>query len=393
MRWCEHAGLCVLVVAVLAASAAFAQDAAERLFKQNDRNGDGKLSRQEFPAKLREKLFDRIDTNGDGQLTLEEDRAFRRGRAKGGQPDKRGGARTPETVAVHRDIPYAATKNPKQTLTLVLPKKPPSDKPLPVIAFVHGGGWRNGDKAGGVGKVVPYAARGHYAGVSIGYRLSGEAIWPAQIHDCKAAIRWLRANATKHNLDADRIAVWGSSAGGHLVAMLGTSAGVKEMDGRLGENTEQSTRVACVADWFGPTDLLQMDATAPAGARMVHDSPDSPESKLIGGPIQENKAKVATANPVTKDDPPFLIAHGTVDPLVPFNQSELLTAALTKAGCDVLLLHIVGAGHGFSNHPEIDRRMQQFFAKHLRGQDAEISDKSIQAGKRTERPKRGAPRR
>ena len=390
MRWCEHARLCVLAVGVLSTSAALAQDAAERLFKQNDRNGDGKLSREEFPEKLREKLFDRIDTNADGQLTLEEDRAFRRGRAKGGQPDKRGGARTSDAVVTHRDIPYAATKNPRQTLTLVLPKKPASDKPLPVVAFIHGGGWQNGDKAGGVGKVVPFVTTGNYAGVSIGYRLSGEAIWPAQIHDCKAAIRWIRANATKHNLDADRIAVWGSSAGGHLVAMLGTSADVKEMDGTLGENTKQSTRVACVADWFGPTDLLQMDAKAPPGARMVHDSPNSPESKLIGGPIQENKAKVATANPityVTKDDPPFLIAHGTVDPLVAFNQSELLTAALKKAGCDVLFLHIVGAGHGGFNSPEVDRRMQQFFDKQLRGQDAMISDKPIQAGKKT------APRR
>ena len=127
----------------------------------------------------------------------------------------------PDTVKVEKDIPYAGTKNPAQTLDLLLPKTPKGDKPLPVVVNIHGGAFKMGDKAMGLGEIVPLVAGGDYAGVTINYRLSGEALWPAQIHDCKAAIRWVRANAAKYHLDPDRIGVIGGSAGGHLVAMLG----------------------------------------------------------------------------------------------------------------------------------------------------------------------------
>jgi acetyl esterase/lipase len=378
--------LWVLVTVLLPAAPCLAQDAAARLFKQNDRDKDGKLSRAEFPKQL-QRMFDRIDTNGDGFLTLEEDRAFRRGRrqGQGGAGRRSGGGRggrpAPEGVTVQRDIPYAGTTNPRQMLDLMLPKKPATDKPLPVIAWIHGGAWRAGSKGGGLGRVAPYVAAGRYAGASIGYRLTGEKIWPAQIHDCKAAIRWLRANAKKHNLDAGRIAVWGSSAGGHLVAMLGTSGGIKGLDGDLGPHKGVSSRVACVLDWFGPTDFLQMDAHAVKGPRLVHDDARSPESILVGGPIQENKDKVAHASPityVTKDDPPFLIAHGTADPLVACHQSELLAAALRKAGCDVTFVKMTGAGHGFRS-AELDKRVGQFLEKHFYGKKVKISAEPIKA--------------
>ena len=306
-RRCERLG--VLAAALLAAAPCLAQDAAERLFREHDKDKDGKLSRAEFPQRAA-RLFDRIDKDGDGFVTLPEDRAFRRARVAGGR-----GA--PEGVTVRRDIPYAGTDNPRQKLDLILPARPATDKPLPVIAWIHGGAWRAGSKAGGLGRVARYVATGRYAGASIGYRLTGEKIWPAQIHDCKAAVRWIRANAKKHNLDADRIAVWGSSAGGHLVAMLGTSGDVKDLDGETGAHKGVSSRVACVLDWFGPTDFAQMDAHAVKGARMVHDDARSPESILVGGPVQENKDKVAHANPityVTKDDPPFLRAAGRRPP-------------------------------------------------------------------------------
>jgi len=372
----------VPVIVLLLATPCLAQDAAARLFQENDGDNDGRLSRQEFPRQL-ERLFDRIDKNGDGFLTLEEDRAFRRGRRQDGSGEggARGsdGRRAPEGVTVHRDIPYAGTTNPRQTLDLILPKKPATDKPLPVIVWIHGGAWRAGSKSGGLGRVAPHVATGRYAGVSIAYRLTGETIWPTQIHDCKAAIRWIRANAGKHNLDADRIAVWGSSAGGHLVAMLGTRGDVKDLDGDIGPHQGVSSRVACVLDWFGPTDFLQMDAHAVAGARMVHNAPDSPESILVGGPIRENKDKVAHANPityVTKDDPPFLIAHGTADPLVACHQSELLDAALRKAGCDVTFIKMIGGGHGFRS-AELDKRVGRFLDKHLHGKEARISSEVI----------------
>ena len=159
------------------------------------------------------------------------------------QPPRQPGPRLPEGVKLVADLPYADNDNPRQQLDLLLPERPADEKPLPVVVFIHGGAWRGGDRKGGQRMVAPLVAAGDYAGASVGYRLSGEAIWPAQIHDCKAAIRWLRANAKKYNLDPDKIAVWGASAGGHLVAMLGTSGGVKELEGTLGKHTDQSSRV------------------------------------------------------------------------------------------------------------------------------------------------------
>src|SRR5262249_32279005 len=140
-----------------------------------------------------------------------------------------------------------------------------------------------------------------YAVASINYRLSQHAVYPAQIEDCKAAVRFLRANAKKYNLDPDHFGVWGASAGGHLVALLGTTGGGKELEGD-GGNKEVSSKVQAVVNWFGPTDLTKMGGS--------HDNPDSPEAKLLGGPVQENKDKAAKANPITyvaKDAAPFLI--------------------------------------------------------------------------------------
>jgi acetyl esterase/lipase len=205
---------------------------------------------------------------------------------------------------------------------------------------------------------------------SIGYRLSQHATFPAQIEDCKAAIRWLRANAKTYQLDPDHIGAWGASAGGHLVALLGTTGGVKELEGK-GSNAEQSSRVQGVVDFFGPTEFLQMDAHAVKGAFLKHDPANSPESRLIGGAIQENVEKVKRANPVqyvTKDAPPFFIAHGEQDPLVPCHQSELLYEALKKAGVEVTLQKIPGAGHGGREFgtDKMQAAVQEFFDKHLK---------------------------
>ena len=188
--------------------------------------------------------------------------------------------------------------------------------------------WSAGSKEGG--PAVRLVAKG-YAVASINYRLSQDAIFPAQIEDCKAAIRWLRANAKKYNLDAGHVGVWGESAGGHLVALLGTTGGVKELEGNNG-NLDQSSRVQCVVDWFGPTDLSKMGGS--------QDNPDSPLAKLVGGPLRDRPELVKKANPIAfvgKDSAPFLIMHGEVDKLVPMSQSELLDAALRKAGIESTL--------------------------------------------------------
>ena len=274
-----------------------------------------------------------------------------------------------EGVKVVRDLDYGGKSNPRQLLDLYLPEQM-ADKPLPVIVWIHGGAWLGGSKAGN--PAARFARQG-YASASINYRLSQEAKFPAQIHDCKAAIRYLRANAKQHNLDPARIAVWGSSAGGHLVALLGTSGNVKELEGDVGGNLDQSSAVQAVVDWFGPTDLTMMGKQATADSTMDHDSPKSPESLLIGGAVQENKEKAARANPITyvvdgRAYPPFLIMHGDKDNLVPHGQSELLHAALKRVGAEVTFRTVEGAGHGGPgfNSPENRKLVDEFIEKHMK---------------------------
>ena len=217
-------------------------------FRNWDKNGDSKLTRDELPAGVRSN-FDRVDANSDGVITPDEDNAFRKRNAAKRQARQRtrSAPRMPDTIKVTRDIAYAGTDNARQKLDIYLPTKPNHDKPLPVVVWIHGGAWRGGDKASGFGQLRKFVASGDYAGISVGYRLTGEASWPAQIHDCKAAIRWIRGNAKQYNLDPDRIGVWGSSAGGHLVAMLGTAGDVESLEGDLGKlpRPEQSSDMCC----------------------------------------------------------------------------------------------------------------------------------------------------
>ena len=281
----------------------------------------------------------------------------RRGAARGA--GRQQSEALPKGTAVHRDLAYVTNGHALQKLDLYVPK---TDAKVPLIIFVHGGAFRGGDKRSE--SPARFLADG-YAVASLNYRLSQDAIFPAQIEDCKAAVRWLRSNASKYKLDSDRFGAWGTSAGGHLVAMLGTTGDTRIFD--VGENLEFSSRVQAVADWFGPTDFLQMDShRVPNG--MAHNPPGSPESRLIGGPIQQNKEKAAQANPITyitSNASPFLIAHGDADRMVPHHQSELLEAALKKAGVPVRLFTVKGAGHGLRNSAA-DELRKQFFAKHLK---------------------------
>jgi acetyl esterase/lipase len=226
--------------------------------------------------------------------------------------------------------------------------------PHPLVIWVHGGGWSGGSRFPAPAHATNLCSLG-YAVASIDYRLSGVAVWPAQIQDCKGAIRWLRANAATWGIDPERFGVWGSSAGGHLVAFLGTSGGVPtatignvtvDLEGAIGGNLGESSRVQAVCDWFGPTDFLAM-RDFPS---FDHEAPTSPESNLLGAAIQTVPDKAATADPITfltPDDPPFLVMHGTIDTTVPFNQSELLVAAAQRrAGVATTFFPIQGNGHG-----------------------------------------------
>ncbi|MEP7188738.1 MAG: alpha/beta hydrolase [Roseiflexaceae bacterium] len=275
-----------------------------------------------------------------------------------------GPAQAPAGMTVHRDLAYVANGHARQNLDLYLPS---DGQQLPLIIWVHGGAFRMGSKEGLEFDAVPleYLALG-YAVASINYRLSQHALFPAQIEDCKAAVRWLRAHAEQFKLDANRFGVWGPSAGGHLAAMLGTTGAVTAFE--VGEHLNVSSRVQAVVDYFGPTDFLQMDDQRPPDG-MLHNPPDSPESQLIGGAIQEHKQRVAQANPityVTNDAPPFLIVHGDRDPLVPYQQSALLDAALRQAGVPVTFYPVVDAGHGGFTDPRVPELTQAFFTKHLK---------------------------
>lgn len=271
----------------------------------------------------------------------------------------------PAGVIVHRDLAYITDGHERQKLDLYLPE---TGQTHPLIIWVHGGAFRVGSKEGNPDNPPPfdYVLQG-YALASINYRLSQHAIFPAQIEDCKAAVRWLRAHAAAYKLDPTHFGAWGPSAGGHLVAMLGTAGHVAEFE--VGEHLDQSSRVQCVVDYFGPTDFLQMDTQRlPDG--MIHDTPDSPESELVGGPIQAHPDKVARANPITyitADLPPFLIIHGDQDPLVPYGQSVLLIEALLAAKADVTFHTVKGGGHGHFTDPKVPELTEEFLHKHLKG--------------------------
>lgn len=386
----------VIVVALGLTGPCFGQPAPGDFFKRLDANGDGKLTKEELPERARQN-FERIDRDKDGFISLEEHeevaKRFREAAPGGKRPGGPGGGAPPlpEGVKLEADLPYAGTENPRQKLDLLLPAEPKGGK-LPVVAFIHGGGWQNGDKTSGRRNVADLVASGDFAGVSVGYRLTDEAQFPQQIFDCKAAIRWIRANAEKYGLDPDKIAVWGGSAGGHLVSLLGTSGDVKELEGDLGPHPGASSRVSCVVNFYGPSDLLTMGAQSGSGGRINHDAPDSPEAKLVGGALQENKEKAKAASPITyvsKDDPPFLNVHGTADAVVPYAQSEALHAALKDVGVTSVLITVEGGGHGQGFPPDARQIVEKFLRHQLRGEAGELSDQKIAAAEGGPPGKRG----
>lgn len=267
------------------------------------------------------------------------------------------GPKLPDGTAAERNLKYGPHE--RNVLDVYTPK---SDKPLPLVVWVHGGGWQGGSKDS---NPALFLLANGYAVAGVNYRYSSHAAFPAQLHDCKAAVRFLRANAKKYNLDPDHIGVWGASAGGHLVALLGTTGDVKELEGEVG-TTGVSSRVQAVCDWFGPTDLLRL---SPPGAQ------PNAVTRLIGGDLGEKKELAKSADPIThitKDDAPFLIIHGDADKLVPLAQSELLHAALKTGGVPSELLVFSKAGHGDAEFrtqmaaSESRAKLTGFFDKHLK---------------------------
>lgn len=267
---------------------------------------------------------------------------------------------------------YVGDGNPRQTLDLYLPAQK-GEELLPVIFWIHGGAWLQGSKDR-PGQALRAAQSGAFAVVSINYRLTQEAIWPAQIHDCKAALRWVKGNAKKHGIDPGRIMVWGASAGGHLVSMLGVTQDDKVLDGTLGKYPDQSTKVKAVINFFGPADLLVMNSQ---GSRMDHNAPGSPEGKLLGGTVSELEKAARSASPlyhVTRDDAPILTVHGTNDPLVPYAQGLAFDRKLDALNVSSILLTVEGAGHGRGFGESVDRAVVAFLKEHGFGEKSDLKD-------------------
>jgi acetyl esterase/lipase len=221
------------------------------------------------------------------------------------------------------DLAYAS-QSPAQKLDIYLPNA--GEAPFPVILHIHGGGFAIGDKRDI--HLLPYlrALQRGYAVVSVNYRMSGEAIFPAAVMDLKAAIRWLRAHAASYLLDSNRLAACGGSAGGNLSAVLALTAGVAELEDQSQGSAGFSCEVQAAVDMFGPTDFLKMDEQLAQNGLgpCDHNEAESPESRYLGAPITRIPEKAALANPMTyirKDMPPMLIQHGRIDHLVPVQQS------------------------------------------------------------------------
>jgi acetyl esterase/lipase len=266
--------------------------------------------------------------------------------------------RLPSSVAATKNIEYGRASGQSMLLDIYRPRQ--IQRKLPVILWLYGGAWKAGSKDF---CPIAFMATQQVAIVSINYRLTEVAPFPAQIFDCKGAVRWLRAHAAEYQLDPDHIGVFGASAGGHLAALLGTTADHPELEGDVGGNLNYSSRVQCVCAFYPPTDLN----------RLVDDpqdraNPNGDVAKLLGGAVGNNVAKANFASPITyvsKDSAPFFLMHGGADQLVPPEQGQIFYDALKKAGVEVYLEIIPGQGHGIIAPPNVAEEIYQFFKLHL----------------------------
>jgi acetyl esterase/lipase len=329
------------------------------LLDRFDKDGNGKVERSEATGQL-EQAFDRVDTNSDGVLGPQELVTLARMLQSRRQNDRpqTATAKVPPNVELRKDVAYREG-HAKWKVDLMLPKQQ-SDSLRPGVVFIHGGGWRSGDKGGKQWRSMPltYASKG-YVCISINYRLSGDAPFPASIEDCKCAVRWFRANAKEFNLDPNRIGAYGNSAGAHLAAVIGLAGPNAKLEGD-GPHQDQSSLVQAVCCSATPSDFT------------LFGSPERTASRLFPGMSGEKRdGMIRRCSPVTHvsaQAPPFLIFHGTADKVVPFRQGVALEKALKDAGAsDVKFMKFDGAGHGVfgqkakTTHPA----MEAFFARTL----------------------------
>lgn len=271
-----------------------------------------------------------------------------------------------DDIVLEPNLVYGQAGDTKLELDLARPKD--GDGPFPAIVFIHGGGWAGGNRLS-FRPLIELAAKKGYVAVTISYRLTqpdketklGKIPHPAQIHDCKCAVRWLRSVAEKYKVDPDRIGVGGGSAGGHLSLLVGLADKDADLEGD-GGHVDQSSRVQCVVNIYGPTNLFRCyedsNGARPFLIGLCHGTPkDAAEAYKSASPVTY----------VSKDDPPVLTLHGDKDTLVPDSQAKILDEALKKAGGTHDLVILKDQGHGFAGGAanEANEKMWSFFAKHL----------------------------
>jgi acetyl esterase/lipase len=260
----------------------------------------------------------------------------------------------PEGVVETKDVEYGKVGDRKLLLDLYMPAK--LDKPAPGLIFIHGGGWKGGNRSDYKYYTVRYAKRG-YVCATISYRFSQEAPFPAAVQDAKCAVRWMRANAAKYHVDPDRIAVLGGSAGGYLAMMVGYTSDVPELEGD-GGYPEVSNKVRAVVNLYGPCDL---DCPQARNVDVVR--------SFIGKPYDEARELYEKASPVryvTRDDPPTLILHGTVDATVSIEQSDRLAAKLKEVGVPCQYEKFEGWPHTMDVAIDVNLRCQWFMNRFFR---------------------------
>lgn len=265
----------------------------------------------------------------------------------------------PPNVEVKKDLVYGKGGTRDLELDLYLPRG--NEKARPAIVFIHGGGWKSGNRTT-FARPAAYLAGKGYVGACISYRLSTEATFPAAVEDCKGAVRWLRANAKTYRIDPERIAACGPSAGGHLAAMLGVTSKEKELEGK-GGNPECSSRVNLVIDLCGVSDFPALVKNPQTKDAMA---------KFLGASFSDRPDLYQKASPITyvdKDAPPFLFAHGTADTLVPIDQARTMVKKLKDAGVDADLFEAKDGDHGFftrSPHNQaLLKRIEEFLQDHF----------------------------